>query len=219
MDGATAGPWLRQTGRYRPIPGDADVEADRHLYGRIVGFATIGADIAATEALGLSRPALARLIDRFLPERRDVVDALPAGAAAGDDAIEEPDIRAYLLECRAGADEAEDWAAAIVARRSRQPNHLWQDMGFADRGELNLFLRRHFPELVRRNVRDMKWKKFLYRELCQRDGVLICKSPVCDACSDVADCFGGEPGEPLQTLARLDQPALRWNHLSADKLI
>ena len=209
MDGTTAGPWPRRTGRYRPIPGDTDVEVDRRLYGRIVDFATIEADIAATEALGLSRPALTRLIDRFLPGRRDVVDSLPAVAVAGDDAVEEPDIRAYLLECRAGADEAEDWAAAIVARRSRRPNHLWQDMGFADRGDLNLFLRRHFPELVRRNAGDMKWKKFLYRELCQRDGVPICKSPVCDTCSDFTDCFGGEPGEPLQAVARLDQPALR----------
>ena len=209
MDGLTAGSSLRETGSRRPKPGDTDADADRRLYGRIVGFATTATDMAPTEALGLSRPALARLIDRFLPERRDVLSTVPAGAGTGADAIEEPDIRDYLLECRAGTDEAEDWAAAIVARRSRQPNHLWQDMGFADRGELNLFLRRHFPELVRRNARDMKWKKFLYRELCQRDGVPICKSPVCDACPDFVDCFGGEPGEPLQILANLDRRPLR----------
>ena len=79
-------------------------------------------------------------------------------------------------------------------------------MGFAHRGDLNLMLRRHFPELVRRNPRDMKWKKFLYRELCQREGFLICKSPVCDQCSDFALCFDGEPGEPLNRLAQISRP-------------
>jgi hypothetical protein len=36
--------------------------------------------------------------------------------------------------------------------------------------------------------------------------VAICKSPTCDACCDFADCFGGEPGEPLQGLAALSRP-------------
>jgi nitrogen fixation protein NifQ len=209
MDGGIAAA-DRQTPRSPgPAAGGAGDGTDRRLFGRIVGFATnpTSSDIPATEALGLTRPALARLIDRFVPEAAGLLDRLPADAGPGEDAIEEPDVRAYLLECRAGADEAEAWAAAIVARRGRAPNHLWQDMGFADRGELNLFLRRHFPELVRRNARDMKWKKFLYRELCQREGVLICKSPVCDACSDFAACFGPEEGAPLDALARLSPGA------------
>lgn len=204
MDGTMAAPTLETAGIFQAAE-DADAALDRHLYGRIVGFATSVSDRPLTEALGLSQTALAALIGRFLPHRLDWLAALPEEAGPGADAIEEPDIRDYLLECRAGDDDAETWAAAIVARRSRRPNHLWQDMGFADRGELNQFLRRHFPELVRRNSRDMKWKKFLYRELCQREGVPICKSPTCDACCDFATCFGSEPGEPLQALARLDR--------------
>lgn len=186
------------------MPADARPPTDAELFARSVGIATQPVGRPLTEALGLARPDLARLLNRYLPNRLDLLDGLPEGADTGEDAIEEPDVRAYLLECRANKDiNAETWWAAITARRSLGPNHLWQDMGFVNRGELNLMLRRHFPELVRRNARDMKWKKFLYRELCQREGVLICKSPVCDQCSDFDACFDGETGEPLSRLARI----------------
>ena len=206
--GGTAGLGLEaaRIPRSQPVEtADLGTALDCYLYDRIVDFATRAAAMPLTEALGLSRNALAALIERFIPQHRHQLAMLPVAAGPGADVIEEPDIRAYLLECRATGDEAENWAAAIVARRSRWPNHLWQDMGFADRGELNLFLRRHFPDLVLRNNRDMKWKKFLYRELCQREGVPICRSPTCDACCDFTACFGGEPGEPLQALATLDR--------------
>jgi nitrogen fixation protein NifQ len=49
----------------------------------------------------------------------------------------------------------------------------------------------------------MKWKKFFYRELCMRDGVLVCKAPICDICTDFAHCFGDKEDEPL---ARLQAP-------------
>ena len=180
---------------------------DAVLYGYSVAIATKDVGRPLTEALGLTWPELARLLCRFLPDRLALLDTVPSHAGTGEDALEEPDIRAYLLECRAGRDdEAEHWWAAIVARRSLGPNHLWQDLGFTDRSMLNLMLRRHFPELVRRNDRDMKWKKFLYRELCQREGIVICKSPVCDLCSDFEACFGGEPGEPLGVLAGIGRP-------------
>jgi len=190
---------------FPPAPAPpAAADLDRHLFARIVGFATRAPD--PTEALGLSRADLARLIALYVPQHAALLDRVPAGAGPGEDAIEEPDVRAYLLECRAGRSAAEAWLAAIVARRCQRPNHLWQDMGFADRGELNAMFRRHFPELVRRNDRDMKWKKFLYRELCAREGMPICKSPVCDTCTDFAHCFGGEEGEPLDALAALSRP-------------
>jgi nitrogen fixation protein NifQ len=40
----------------------------------------------------------------------------------------------------------------------------------------------------------MKWKKFFYRQLCERAGVPICKSPHCAECCDRALCFGPEEG-------------------------
>jgi nitrogen fixation protein NifQ len=102
------------------------------------------------------------------------------------------------LDHRRGDAEEEAWLAAIVARRSLGTNHLWQDMGFADRLELNAMFRRHFPALVALNAGDMKWKKFFYRQLCAREGFLLCKSPNCETCDDYAACFDGEPGEALR---------------------
>lgn len=82
--------------------------------------------------------------------------------------------------------------ALTLAVASLGDNHLWQDLGLGSRAELSALMRRWFPSLVARNDRDMKWKKFLYRLLCEREQVLICKSPSCAVCSDVGVCFGPE---------------------------
>lgn len=176
-----------------------DAALDRLLFGRILDLA--GTAGAVTESLGLSHEALAALIARHAPDRLHLLDT-PSGTG-GEDAIEEADLRDLLLDHRAGRGVEEEWLAAIVARRSLGPNHLWQDMGFASRHELNALFRRHFPSLVALNASDMKWKKFFYRQLCEREGMAICKSPNCEVCDDVEVCFGEEDGDPLNALARL----------------
>ncbi|MGZ9034608.1 MAG: nitrogen fixation protein NifQ, partial [Rhodospirillales bacterium] len=115
-------------------------------------------------------------------------------------ALEEPDLRALLLEHRSRGAVEEAWLAAIVARRSLGANHLWQDLGLFSRDDLSRLLMRHFRPLAVRNSSDMKWKKFFYRALCERDGVVVCKAPNCAICDDVSLCFGGEAGEPLTRL-------------------
>ncbi|HYG86713.1 MAG TPA: nitrogen fixation protein NifQ [Azospirillum sp.] len=172
-------------------------DSDRYLFGRILDIAAADAGRPLTAALGLGRSDLARLIAKHRPDRESLLAALPADAGLGEDAPEESDLRALLLEHRAGAAEEEVWLAAIVARRSLEPNHLWQDMGFAGRDDLGAMFRRHFPSLVALNSGDMKWKKFFYRQLCQREGVLLCKSPHCERCEDYAACFDGEKGAAL----------------------
>lgn len=174
---------------------------DRLLFGRILALAAQDPARPLSHALGLGRDALAALVARHAPDHAPCLAGLPEGGT-GEDAIEEEDLRAFLLDHRARGAEEEAWLAAIVARRSLEPNHLWQDMGFASRGELNAMFRRHFPALVERNSADMKWKKFFYRSLCEREGLLLCKSPNCEVCEDFETCFGGEEGDPLSTLAR-----------------
>ncbi|MBP2294221.1 nitrogen fixation protein NifQ [Azospirillum rugosum] len=187
-----------------PLDTLSGEELDRLLFGRILGLAALEPVRPLTHALGLGRDALAALVARHAPDHAPLLSGLPAdtGGDTGEDAIEEEDLRAFLLDHRASDAEEEVWLAAIVARRSLEPNHLWQDMGFASRRELNAMFRRHFPALVERNSADMKWKKFFYRSLCEREGLLLCKSPNCEVCEDFEACFGGEEGDPLSALAR-----------------
>ena len=102
------------------------------------------------------------------------------------------DLTALLLDHadpQAGPPEWRHAAAHAVAVACLGDNHLWQDLLLTNRGELNTLMRWWFPALVAKNSGDMKWKKFFYRQLCEREDILICKSPSCAVCSDHALCF------------------------------
>lgn len=173
---------------------------DRHVFACALATGAGETGRALTEAVGLTARALGQLIRSYFPGAGGLLSPLPPDAGRGVDALEEPDLRQLLLDHRSRGVVEEDWLAAIVARRSLRPNHLWQDLGLFNRSDLSRLLHRHFEPLAQRNVHDMKWKKFFYRELCLRDGVLVCKAPVCDVCSDFAHCFGSEDAEPLTRL-------------------
>lgn len=179
------------------IEGGAGDTFDRHVFACAIVLAAREGKRPLTQALGLSVADLHALAQRYLPA---VLAGLPIaiGATAGTDALEEPDLRRLLLDHRTDPDDAAGrWLAAIIARRSCRHNHLWQDLGLFNRGELSRLLLKHFHPLAARNRADMKWKKFFYRTLCAQDGIVVCKAPNCEICCDVNLCFGGEPGEPL----------------------
>lgn len=112
--------------------------------------------------------------------------------ARADEAV---DLVALLLEHAdpaAGTPGDLEAVAERVAMACLGDNHLWQDLQLASRAELSALMRRWFPALVAKNAGDMKWKKFFYRQLCERADILICKSPSCGVCTDHALCFGPE---------------------------
>lgn len=114
----------------------------------------------------------------------------------GDGMLDEfDDLLALLLDSRAEATPINAWISCCIASASLGDRHLWQDMGLPDRSALSRLLRSIYPELTARNVGDMKWKKFFYRQLCQRAGLALCKSPNCSDCSDYAACFGPEAAQ------------------------
>ncbi|HEY9108616.1 MAG TPA: nitrogen fixation protein NifQ [Roseateles sp.] len=82
--------------------------------------------------------------------------------------------------------------AEAIALASLGDNHLWQDLQLTSRAELSALFEQHFPRLAARNTQNMKWKKFLYKQLCEREEIFVCKSPSCAVCSDHAQCFGPE---------------------------
>jgi nitrogen fixation protein NifQ len=121
-------------------------------------------------------------------------------APAPDPGLDEFDeLLALLLEFRAEPSELNAWLSYCVASASLQDRHLWQDMGLPSRSVLSRLLAQTFPDLAARNIHDMKWKKFFYRQLCQRAGLVLCRSPNCRDCDDYDACFG--PELPLQTVA------------------
>jgi nitrogen fixation protein NifQ len=137
--------------------------------------------------LGLSETAFRSLWHTYFPGAH-----LNLADGPGEVIVELEDLLNLLLEYRAGAHESEVWLAHIVAYSCCGRNHLWQDLGLADRGELSTLMGVAFPSLAALNVGDMKWKKFIYRHYCSKEGIYVCPAPSCGECTDHVKCFAPE---------------------------
>ena len=113
-------------------------------------------------------------------------------AASRNDEFE--DLVKLLLDHAVRRSEELQLLAHIVAHACMGQNHLWQDLSLPNRQVLNELMRDCFPKLHAKNAGNMRWKKFFYRQLCERADVPICKSPSCGVCCDYAECFGPEEG-------------------------
>ncbi len=114
------------------------------------------------------------------------------------------DLNSLLLLHRTDpADETSILMSAIIANACLDEGHLWQDLGLADREDLNSALQRHFSQLHLKNSADMKWKKFFYRQLCDQAEIRLCQAPSCNLCNEYANCFGPDGGESWDRLAAL----------------
>ena len=102
------------------------------------------------------------------------------------------DLLQLLLDNRAVDDEHHRCFAHLVATACMGNDHLWQDLGLPDRTALSMLLHNHFPYLALKNTGEMKWKKFFYKQLCEREEILVCKAPSCAVCADYSKCFGPE---------------------------
>lgn len=96
------------------------------------------------------------------------------------------------VDPRAGTREEATCVAHALACACLGANHLWQDLRLPSRRELSALLGYWYPRLAAKNVHDMKWKKFFYKQLCEREGLFVCKAPSCGVCTDYAHCFGPE---------------------------
>jgi nitrogen fixation protein NifQ len=142
--------------------------------------------IAALDAV-----ALAALRERYFPDLQCPLQAY-AGAGTPPPIDEFDDLLALLLDHRTVIDDESTWLAHALATACMGANHLWQDMGLPNRSALSWLIKHHFASLAERNSGDMKWKKFFYRQLCEREGLMLCKSPNCESCTDYRSCFGPE---------------------------
>lgn len=85
-----------------------------------------------------------------------------------------------------------DWIIGILVAGCLGDDHLWHDLGLWSRPQLTALLNYNFPELAARNTHDMKWKKFLYKQLCEAEGLYVCRAPSCQVCADYEKCYGSE---------------------------
>ena len=83
--------------------------------------------------------------------------------------------------------------ARILAARAAFPGHLWVAMGLTERSQLTAAIRRHLPSLAEANNQNMRWKRYLYKQVCDLNGGTMCKAPNCGVCSDYSLCFAAEP--------------------------
>lgn len=81
------------------------------------------------------------------------------------------------------------WFARIMATRATLPGHLWVAMGLTARPQLTAAIRRHLPSLADANNKNMRWKRYLYKQVCDLHGGVMCKAPNCGVCSDYSLCF------------------------------
>jgi nitrogen fixation protein NifQ len=160
-----------------------------------------------TETVGLEPGDLAKVINHLFPHAVDLFPSVPDVPVARS--VDEVCLLDLLSQCSTDGAGQQTQLAMMIARRAQSPNHLWQDLGLRNRGELSSLMTRHFRPLAARNTSDMKWKKFLYRMICRDAGYSLCTAPSCSECTDFENCFGDESGESrLARVRRADEAGL-----------
>lgn len=154
-----------------------------------------GGSLAAR--LGVGGTSLGILLMLFVPGHPVLA---PEDYVMEDVSEEQAWVRDLLLADAVVGSEAARVLAAILARRSMEGGHLWEDLGFPERSMLTYAMNQYFPDLAARNVDNMRWKRFYFRQLCVAEGLMHCTSPTCCTCPDVDRCF--EPGSAEAMIAR-----------------
>ncbi len=192
---------------------DADHVFDLHVLACLLAVAieeSARERTALSAALGLSGVAIAELLAAWFPtfDRANLALGDEAPAPEMEEELLRDLLKGYAIGAGQGPSPADLRAVlaeilpTAIARRALRPDHLWQDLGLADRGELNRLLARHFPALYAGNAANMRWKKYFYRKLCEAEGFSLCTAPSCSVCADFASCFGAEDGESRMAAAR-----------------
>ena len=164
---------------------------DRHLFACLLTVASSEA-VATHAALGLSKPELGNLVRYFFP-----LSGWQARELSDQD-IQPPEVtlevRDLLRQHIAGSPDPQlaSWLADILAARAAHSGHLWVAMGLFQRPELSAAIGRILPSLLSANDKQMRWKRYLFKQVCDQNGGTLCKSPSCSDCSEYLLCFASE---------------------------
>lgn len=142
--------------------------------------------------LGLDDSAFAELMACHFPGFNAESLMIPGVPLDEDRLGERDDLLKLLMGHRTQGNQSEAWLAQIIVAGCQANDHLWQDLGLWQRADLSKLMNDFFEPLARRNDKDMKWKKFLYKQLCNAEGIYVCRAPSCEVCADYDNCFGPE---------------------------
>lgn len=145
---------------------------------------------ALPDYLGLEPGQFEHLCNRHFPGI-DLPSQAMSGIRGDFSRMLEKDDLVNLLKHFAVAEDS-DLMISIIVAGSLGSDHLWQDLGLWNRGQLTALLEHNFPGLAIKNDKNMKWKKFLYKQLCESEGLYLCRMPSCDVCIDYSKCYGDE---------------------------
>jgi nitrogen fixation protein NifQ len=169
------------------------------INGRSCDTALFAKLIAAREVrngrslLGLSETQWRGLVSRHFRVAPDGFDAVSVSVSVTRHEHVEfvAAMRALLLQSVSPAVSLDDaqCLASIIAHACLRPDHLWRDLGLAGRHEVSAMLERYFPSLVALNVENLRWKKFLARQLALSLGQEPGPAPGCPGCEDYGYCF------------------------------
>ena len=144
---------------------------------------------ALPAALGLSQGDYADLMRFHFPDYAVVPGSHVAETLDPNRAAELADLVDLMQTHRVGASPSELWVASIVGAACLGHDHLWEDLGVWCRDDLSALLYRNFHALAEKNVHNMRWKRFLYKQLCDTDSAYACRVPSCEYCADYPRCF------------------------------
>ncbi len=180
---------VQPSGLYAELMTHAAGLPNDELFAQMI-TSQIGGTGALPPGLGLDEKDFAAMLTNHFPGVELVIRRIENT----DDprALERDDVLGLLLKHRAHRNMSEQWMAEIVTAACMANDHLWQDLGLWSRDYLSQLMTQNFPSLAAKNVHDMKWKKFLYKQLCEKEGINACRSPSCEYCADYLKCFGPE---------------------------
>ncbi len=171
---------------------DHVAEKDRHLFACLFSVAAQG-PLEMTAALGLKEYEIASLLQTFFPGVELSSLQMHSVPVTEESPEQNDDVLSILLSHLPDrATDVSRWFAHILATRASHPGHLWIAMGLFERPELSAAIRRHLPALAKANHQNMRWKRYLFKQVCDLNGGVMCKSPNCGVCSDYALCFADE---------------------------
>ncbi|MFA5985623.1 MAG: nitrogen fixation protein NifQ [Methylococcaceae bacterium] len=190
------------TYHYDPLLAYARTPDDpiTRTFAAAINMARSSSRLAGRNTFGLALNDYKLLIEQYFPGAQtayltpvlNAANKARAQTAPGD---EFDDLSALLLDHRNDDGQTTSWLVYAITACCMGDDHLWQDMGLVNRQQLSDLFQQYFSTLHAKNTAKMRWKKFLYKQLCERGGVYVCRSPSCSVCVEYQNCFGSEEEE------------------------